>query len=139
MRLVRIARIGVLAAAGALAVAAPATAAPSTAADVQRGLERLVAAPGGPPGAIATLYRGGRLTVLRAGRANVARAGAPRATDHMRIASVAKAFSGAVALNLVRAGKLGLDDTIGQRLAGMPAAWSAVTVRQMLGHTSGLP
>lgn len=106
---------------------------------VQRGLERLVAAPGGPPGAVATIYRDGRLTVLRAGRANVARKGAPRASDHMRIASIAKAFSGAVALNLVRAGVLGLDDTIAQRLAGMPATWGAVTVRQMLNHTSGLP
>lgn len=106
---------------------------------VQRGLERLVAAPGGPPGAVATIYRDGRLTVLRAGRANVARKGAPRASDHMRIASIAKAFSGAVALNLVRAGVLGLDDTIAQRLAGLPAAWGAVTVRQMLNHTSGLP
>jgi D-alanyl-D-alanine carboxypeptidase len=119
-------------------LAGTATAA-STPADVQRGLERIVDAPGGPPGAIATMYRGGKLTVLRAGRADVKRKAAPRATDHMRIASVAKAFSGAVALNLVRAGRLGLDDTIAQRLPGMPAAWGAVTVRQMLNHTSGLP
>lgn len=118
---------------------AGAASARTTNADLRRGLERLVAAPGGPPGAIATLYRGGRLTVLRAGRADVKKKGAPRASDHMRIASVAKAFNGAVALNLVRAGKLGLDDSIGQRLTGMPAAWSAVTVRQMLNHTSGLP
>lgn len=121
------------------AVAAAPGAAASSSADVQRGLERLVAAPGGPPGAIATIYRDGHLTVLRAGRADIKKKAAPRASDHMRIASVAKAFSGAVALNLVRAGKLGLDDTIAQRLAGMPAAWGAVTVRQMLNHTSGLP
>jgi len=58
----------------------------------------------------------------------------------MRIASIAKAFSGAVALHLVAQGRLGLDDTIGQQLPRMmPAAWSAVTVRQMLNHTSGLP
>jgi D-alanyl-D-alanine carboxypeptidase len=122
-----------------LGIATSAAAAPSTPADVQHGLEQLVAAPGGPPGAIATMYRNGKLTVLRAGRADVKRKGTPKATDHMRIASVAKAFSGAVALNLVRAGKLGLDDTIAQRLAGMPADWGAVTVRQMLNHTSGLP
>jgi len=115
-----------------------APAAPSSRA-VQSGLQRLVEAPGGPPGAIATLYRNGHLTVLRAGRANVRHKRAPRATDHMRIASVAKAFSGAVALHLVRAGRLGLDDTIAQRLPGMPSAWAAVTVRQMLNHTSGLP
>ncbi len=120
-------------------LAASAASAASTPADVQRGLERLVAAPGGPPGAIATIYRGGKLTVLRAGRAEVKRRRAPRATDHMRIASVAKAFSGAVALNLVRAGKLGLEDTVAQRLPGMPAAWGTVTVRQLLNHTSGVP
>jgi len=106
---------------------------------VQRGLQRLVAAKGGPPGAVATLYRDGHLTVLRAGRADVRRRGAPTATQHMRIASIAKAFNGAVALHLVQQGRLGLDDTIGQRLPGMPAAWAAVTVRQMLNHTSGLP
>jgi D-alanyl-D-alanine carboxypeptidase len=111
----------------------------ATAADVQRGLDGLVAASGGPPGAVATLYRNGRLTVLRAGRADIRRNGAPRATQHMRIASIAKAFSGAVGLRLVRDGRLGLDDTIGQRVTGMPSAWAGVTVRQLLNHTSGLP
>jgi D-alanyl-D-alanine carboxypeptidase len=121
-----------------LGLAASAVAAPGPG-DVKRGLQRLVAAAGGPPGATATMYRGGRLTVLRAGRSDVKRRGAPKPSDHMRIASVAKAFNGAVALHLVDEGRLGLDDTIGQRLSGMPAAWSAVTVRQMLNHTSGLP
>ncbi len=112
----------------------------ATDASVARGLQRLVSAPSGPIGAIATLYRNGRTTVLRAGRADVTRPGAPRLGDHMRIASIAKAFSGAVALHLVAQGRLSLDDTIGQRLPGMmPAAWSAVTVREMLNHTSGLP
>ena len=106
---------------------------------VQRGLQQLVAAEGGPPGAVATLYRDGRLTTLSAGRSNNARRGAPTATQHMRIASIAKAFSGAVALHLVEEGRLGLDDTIGQRRPDLPKAWAAVTVRQMLNHTSGLP
>jgi D-alanyl-D-alanine carboxypeptidase len=58
----------------------------------------------------------------------------------MRIASISKAFSGAIALRLVQEDRLGLDDTIGQRLGGMmPRAWSKVTVREMLNHTSGLP
>jgi D-alanyl-D-alanine carboxypeptidase len=98
-----------------------------------------VHAKGGPPGAIATLYRNGHLTVVSAGRANVDHRGAPRASDHMRIASVAKAFSGAVVLHLVQQGLIGLNDTIGQRLPSLPPAWAAVTVRQMLNHTSGLP
>jgi D-alanyl-D-alanine carboxypeptidase len=106
---------------------------------VRRGLERLVAANGGPPGAIATLYRNGHLTVVSVGRADVDHPGAPRATDHMRIASVSKAFSGAVVLHLVQHGLLALSDTIGQRLPSLPADWGAVTVREMLDHTSGLP
>jgi D-alanyl-D-alanine carboxypeptidase len=102
------------AAAVALLVPVGAVAAPRTGdAVVQRGLERLVAAPGGPVGAIATLYRDGHTIVLRAGRAEVTRPGAPRVGYHMRIASIAKAFSGAVALHLVQEGRLGLNDTIG--------------------------
>jgi D-alanyl-D-alanine carboxypeptidase len=111
----------------------------TTAKAVQRGLDRLVAAPGGPPGAIATLHRRGHTTILRAGRADVLRRRKPRASDHMRIASISKAFSGAIALHLVQAGKLSLDDTIGRRLPSLPASWASVTVRQMLSHTSGLP
>ncbi len=124
----------------ALVLGAGSAQARTTDATVQRGLERLVAAPGGPVGAIVTLFRNGRTTVLRAGQADVTRPGAPRLGDHMRIASVSKAFSGAVALRLVQEGRLCLDDTIGHLLDGaMPPRWSAVTVREMLNHTSGLP
>ncbi len=134
--------VSLLAATGAaiLVLPAPGAAAGRTSvASLQRGLERLVAAPGGPVGAIATLYRNGRTIVLRAGRADVTRPGAPRLDDHMRLASVAKAFSGAVALHLVAQCRFGLDQTIRQLLPGLPRAWSKVTVREMLDHTSGLP
>ena len=104
-----------------------------------KGLEGLVTSPGGPPGAIATLYRNGKLTTLSTGRADIEKSAKPRATDHMRIASVAKAFSGAVALHLVREGKLALDDTIAKVLPTLPSAWGAVTLEQLLHHTSGLP
>ncbi len=119
--------------------AASASAAGATERSLERQLDALVAAKGGPPGAIVTLRRGSRMTVLRAGYADVESQRPPRAGDHMRIASVAKAFSGAVALRLVAEGKLRLDDSIGGVLQGLPRAWSAVTVRQMLNHTSGLP
>jgi len=132
-----------MATAAALLVPSVVGAAPgarTTNAAVQRLLDRLVGAPGGPIGAIVTLYRNGRTTVLRAGRADATRPGAPRLGDHMRIASITKAFTGAVALHLVQQGRLGLNDTIGQRLpVVMPPAWSKVTVREMLNHTSGLP
>ena len=106
---------------------------------LQQRLEELVHAQGGPPGAVAVLRRGERTEVVRAGVSEVGTGRRPQATDHMRIASVAKAFSGAVALGLVDQGVLGLDDTIGDRLPALPAAWGAVTLRQLLNHTSGLP
>jgi len=123
----------------ALACGTTAAAAKTTDAQVLKGLEGLVTSPGGPPGAIATLYRDGKLTTLSTGRADIEKAAKPRATDHMRIASVAKAFSGAVALNLVRAGKLSLDDTIAKVLPSLPRAWGQVTLEELLHHTSGVP
>jgi D-alanyl-D-alanine carboxypeptidase len=123
----------------ALALTAGSAAAKTTDAEVLKGLEGLVTSPGGPPGAIATLYRDGKLTTLSTGRADIGKKATPRATDHMRIASVAKAFSGAVALNLVREGKLSLDETIAKVLPTLPSAWGAVTLAQLLHHTSGLP
>ena len=102
------------------------------------GLERLVASPDGPPGAIAVVQVGSRVTVHGAG---VARLGSrpPRAHDTMRVASVSKAFTGATALALVRAGTLSMDDTVGARLPALPAAWHEVTLAQLMRHTSGIP
>ena len=123
----------------ALVFGTTAAAAKTTDAQVLKGLEGLVTSPGGPPGAIATLYRDGKLTTLSTGRADIDKRAKPRATEHMRIASVAKAFSGAVALHLVREGKLSLDDTIAKLLPSLPSAWGQVTVEELLHHTSGVP
>lgn len=123
----------------AVTLPVPASAAPMKIGPVKRGVKALLDARGGPPGAIVTLHRPGETTVIRAGRSNVRRPGAPRIGDHMRIASIAKAFNGAVALRLAQKGTIGLDDTIGEWLPDMPATWFAVTLRQMLNHTSGLP
>ncbi|MFF9915379.1 serine hydrolase domain-containing protein [Streptomyces sp. NPDC013457] len=106
---------------------------------LQQQLNDLVRTAGGPPGAIALMRQGDRTAVYRAGVADTTTGRPPRITDHMRIASVAKAFSGAVALRLVDRDRLSLDDTIGQRLPSLPTAWHQVTLRQLLNHTSGLP
>src|SRR5436305_1335900 len=102
-------------------------------------LKNLVAMRGGPPGVIAIVKRGSELKVHRFGVASVTRGNPMRDKDYMRIASIAKAFSGATALSLVSRGVLSLDDTIGGRLRGLPAAWSKVNLRELLAHTSGLP
>ncbi len=106
---------------------------------VQRDLQQLVATPGGPPGAIVTLYRNVRTNVLTAGVSEVGPHRPPRATDYMRIGSIAKAFSEAIALELVAEHRLRLDDTIAERAPGLPRAWANVNVRELLEHTSGLP
>ncbi|MER7664679.1 MULTISPECIES: serine hydrolase domain-containing protein [unclassified Streptomyces] len=124
-------------------VSAPARAASPAGSDhdsaLQRQLRELIAAPGGPPGIIAVLRRDGRSEVHRAGVAEIGTNRPIRVTDHMRIASTAKAFSGAVSLRLVDRGKLRLDSTIGGVLPQLPRAWHRVTLRQLLNHTSGLP
>ncbi|MFJ1969678.1 serine hydrolase domain-containing protein [Streptomyces sp. NPDC087903] len=140
----RTALVGAAACMAVLAPAATGTAAGTAAggADdpvLQRQIDRLVSESGGPPGVIAVLRTDSRTRVLRAGVADLATGRAPRAVDHMRIASTAKAFSGAVALSLVGLGDLDLDDTLRERLPRLPAAWGSVTLRQLLNHTSGLP
>lgn len=106
---------------------------------LQRQLDDFVHRPGGPPGAIALLRTEKGTRVVRAGVADVRTGRPPRPDDHMRIASTAKAFSGAVALTLVDRGVLRLDDTLRKRLPQLPDAWGSVTLRQLLNHTSGLP
>src|SRR5262245_5221832 len=105
---------------------------------LQRAMDALVDRPAGPPGMVVIVHRGGDRRVLPAGVADGETGRAIRARDHMRVASVAKAFSGAVALSLVDRGRLSLRDTIGELLPYLPDAWSDVTLAQLLHHTSGL-
>ncbi|MEU3739811.1 serine hydrolase domain-containing protein [Streptomyces sp. NPDC032198] len=142
----RLPLVALLAAAACITglVQAPAQAADTPADDnrsgsLRRQLQELTTAPGGPPGAIAVLKRGSRTEVYRAGVAKIGADRPIKATDHMRIASTAKAYSGAVALTLVDRRKLRLNDTIGKVLPRLPRAWHRVTLRQLLQHTSGLP
>ena len=108
-------------------------------AELERAVAELAAMPGGPPGVIVVVQRGERRTTHAAGTADVQNGAIPQAEDHVRVGSVAKAFTAATALSLVDEGVLGLDDTIAQRRPDLPTAWGGVTLRQALNHTSGLP
>ncbi len=64
-------------------------------------------------------------------------------TDRMLAGSVGKTFAAATALQLIKEGKIGLDDKIEKYLGREP--WFArlpnakdITVRQLMNHTSGL-
>ncbi|HEY1467148.1 MAG TPA: serine hydrolase domain-containing protein [Acidimicrobiales bacterium] len=102
-------------------------------------LHQLVAMPGGPPGAIALVQTKAGIRVSTAGLADRATGQPVTDGDFMRLASVSKAYNGAVALSLVQQGKLALTDTIGKLLPGQFPVWNAITVAQLLHHTSGLP
>jgi CubicO group peptidase (beta-lactamase class C family) len=46
---------------------------------------------------------------------------------------------GVAVLQLAEAGKINLYDPVANHLDGLPEAWKAVTVQQLLSHTSGIP
>ena len=54
------------------------------------------------------------------------------------LASVGKMFTAVAAAQLVDSGKVRLDDPIGRHVKGLTPEASAVTVRQLLDHSSGL-
>ena len=63
------------------------------------------------------------------------------ATPHTlwRIGSITKQFTATAIMMLVQENRLRLDEPIRTYLDGIPAAWSHITVRDLLTHTSGLP
>jgi CubicO group peptidase (beta-lactamase class C family) len=54
------------------------------------------------------------------------------------IGSITKQFTSACILMLAQEGKLSVDDPISKHLADTPPAWSNITIRHLLTHTSGL-
>jgi D-alanyl-D-alanine carboxypeptidase len=63
-----------------------------------------------------------------------------RATEQTiyQLGSITKPFTAMATLMLVEEGRLTLDARVNDLLPGMPAAWSGVTVRHLLSHTSGI-
>ena len=128
-----------LATAALVAAAAPAKPTATTGgqtAALQNDLDALVAA--GAPGAILLVRNGNHTTRLTAGLADVRSKRPMRAADRFRIASVTKSYTASVVLQLVAAGKLGLGDSIERRLPKLVPNGKAITIRQLLNHTSGL-
>ena len=56
-----------------------------------------------------------------------------------RIGSLTKQVTAAAVLTLVEDGKVDLKAPIARYLEGLPKAWEAVTVEQLLDHTGGIP
>jgi D-alanyl-D-alanine carboxypeptidase len=56
-----------------------------------------------------------------------------------QLASITKQFTAAAILTLVRDGRVGLDAPISRYLPDAPIQGRAITVRQLLSHTAGIP
>jgi CubicO group peptidase (beta-lactamase class C family) len=55
------------------------------------------------------------------------------------INSIAKVFTATTVMQLVEDGRLQLSAPVGRYLSMLPKSWNAVTIQQLLSHTSGLP
>jgi D-alanyl-D-alanine carboxypeptidase len=105
--------------------------------EVQSALEQAVAA--GIPGIALEIQGREGSEFLTAGSASLENEQPLTSEDTFRIASVTKAFTAAVVMELVEEGALSLDDTVEQWAPGLLAEGNSITVRHLLGHTSGLP
>ncbi|MCX4957780.1 serine hydrolase domain-containing protein [Streptomyces virginiae] len=107
-------------------------------------LERAIAGPGaGHRDATAALVRVGGTSGSWRGSSGVADIVTGRAAveeGRFRAGSVTKAFTAAVVLQLAAEGRVDLDRPVRWYLPGtVPDSYGAVTVRQLLNHTSGIP
>jgi len=108
--------------------------------DLQRVLDRLVTGPGRrAPGATAYVVGPQGTWSGAAGVSNVATGAKMQRDERLRIESNSKAYVVPVALQLVREGKLRLEDTVERWLPGLlHENGDRITVRQLMTDTSGL-
>jgi CubicO group peptidase (beta-lactamase class C family) len=91
------------------------------------------------PGAAVAVVEHGAITFQGAyGVANLETETPVRANSIFQLASLTKQFTAAAIMMLVEQGKVRLDAPIATYIDKAPAAWSAVTVRHLLTHTSGI-
>ena len=90
------------------------------------------------PGAIVGVWKDGKVVYLKAFGVADTKTGAPMQTDfHMRIGSLTKSFTITALLQLVKEGKVSLDDPIGKYVDGVPGG-DSITLRELAAMRSGL-
>ena len=114
---------------------------PGLRATLQRDAEALLRQ--GAPGVLVDLRAPGRAVKVRAGEGDTSTGRPVPWRARFRIGSLTKPFVATTVLQLVGEGRLSLDDTVEEWLPGLVRGHGndggAVTVRQLLQHTSGLP
>ncbi|MDI1465768.1 serine hydrolase domain-containing protein [Catellatospora sp. KI3] len=94
-------------------------------------------AQGRTPCLAAAVLRDGRSLHLAAAGTDPATGAVPGADTQFRIGSITKTMTAVLLLQLRDEGHLSLDDLLYRHLPGTPVG-SAITLRQLLGHVSGL-
>ena len=94
----------------------------------------------GEPGAAVVVARGPDIVFAAGyGLADIDRGVRVGPGTAFRLASVSKQFTAVAVLTLVEEGRLRLDDRLADVLPGAPPYAPTITVRHLLGHTSGIP
>ncbi|MGD0803703.1 MAG: serine hydrolase domain-containing protein [Candidatus Bathyarchaeia archaeon] len=93
---------------------------------------------GAVPGASFAVVKDDELISRSYGLAEVSTGTLVKSSTNFRLASVTKAFTAICVLKLVEGGKMGLEDKLSAFIPNLPGYADDITVRQMLGHTSGL-
>ena len=140
----RLIRSSLCGAAGlALSTAATVLAQSPSKANVARVVDSLakdfIATKGAPGVSIAVVRDRDTLVMGGWGKADLENDVPATAQTVYRIGSITKQFTASAVMQLMEQGKVRLDDSIATYLPALPPAWSAVTVRQLLNHTSGIP
>lgn len=92
------------------------------------------------PGLQIAVVKDGRIVLSESyGLANVENHVPATRTTRFPLNSATKAFTGVAMMQLAEAGLVDLDAPLSRYLDDLPEAWRGILVRQLLGHTSGLP
>ena len=95
--------------------------------------------PQGMPSVSVAIMRGGDLVLERAwGLADAATGRKAEPSTQYQLGSVSKTFTAALVLKLADRGKLSIGDPISRHFTGLRPEWRAITVEQLLNHTSGV-
>jgi CubicO group peptidase (beta-lactamase class C family) len=92
------------------------------------------------PGLSLAVVRNGK--VIKAagyGFANLEVSAPVKAETIFQAGSITKQFTATAIMLLAEQGKVALDDSISKYFPEAPAAWKAITIRQLLTHSSGIP
>jgi CubicO group peptidase (beta-lactamase class C family) len=92
------------------------------------------------PGLQVAVVQKGKIVFLKSyGYGNLQDSTAVSNRSVFSINSCTKAFTGVAIMQLVEEGKVDLSAPVSRYLDELPAAWQAVTIRQLLTHVSGIP